>query len=356
MKPLVSIVLACVPLAACTDEIPSGHGEIELAITGDTEYAHYQLAVLDVRSGDQLLQRQMSAKANQATRFAAALPAGRPLLVDVLGTDGKGEVVGSGAVVVTLQESTKTTVDIGVLAKAGDVGVLDARISEAQLPQRDYLLADPAQSTAGSQQLLVAKLVDRATEKPLTDATIISIAGAVAPMFLVDPNAGTLTASFTWDTPQQFPATAGATFGYFDSNGRGWAATVSASFDSAAKPVDVELRWSAQLVLSGIVAPDMVVGPPQLRWALALADGTSKSGSPSLVTLVDDGADGVFEKSQVFAASGRIIPFDVEGAASIVMPVDLGGAIFDSDGDQALDSIVTIDKSGVVSTTPWPLE
>jgi hypothetical protein len=348
------IMVAIVGSVACTDEqMSEDEAELALSLAGDSsEFAEFRVTILDAATGNVVVKRTLDLDTVIGpimNRLVAVLPADKPLLVDVVATNANNEVIGSGGSLVTLPKLMRTAIHVAVIAHPGAPGLLDATFSPAHYPTRDYLLVDPPSNVPGGQQTLEARLRDHVTGLPLTDGFFLILNGVVAPMFSVGPNA--MTASWTWEGIDQGPIALSVFTGYVDSEGRGWIGSAVAELQDNTTPVDIEIGWKGVIPASGKLKTT------NGRWLLGYAPGDAQKGeSPAVAIATDADNDGVF-----IAIDRVVMPiefplfFVAANPTGIVMPADVAGIIFDSNGDGSRDRMLGIGGNGALQDIPWPI-
>ena len=344
---------------AADDSIPDGYGQLEARVDADpvAPYHAYTLYVVEIATGklvfdDSLAVDEIAMPID--SRFVAALPADRPLIVGVLATDADGVEVGAGSVVIELVPKQKTTIQIAVLAHAaGRAGTLDAQVTDAKLPSREVLAPAPATNKPGGTQTVFGQLT-AIGGAPVTDVVAVDLDAAVAPMFLVEK--GGVTTSFVWPTYAAYPASAAARLAFLDGAGRGWIGSATTKFAAADQPVVIDVAWSGQIHASGQL-------PNAGRWLMGPIEELDQTISPCGVAFFADGnGDGVFAGTErvrhAMAETGRAYFWTAPSPVALLMPpaVVVGGALVDTSGDGSFDTFLALDVGGQVHVTPWPID
>lgn len=353
VRSIAAAVVAVMAVSGCTDEAPDETGELGLELIGETGLvaSAFRVQVTRAADGQQLLARTI--KPNQIvmpidSRFVAALPAGQLLLVDVVALDDTNTEIGAGAAIVRLapKQLTQLVIELVAYQTGGSAGILGAVISEAALPDREYLFPDPADAAAGKAQALVARLTDAKTQQPVTNVVPVTADPALGPITVEPEPDGGVAARWTWPVPQ-VPTTTGVELAYLDAAGRGWIASASAGIVAPDMLAAVDFAWSGQVHLSGAAQSGG-------RWLVGLVM------PPALRFDSDRNGDGDFADANERAAfpipaNVRPVIFGVVAPTHIVTPTDIAGAIFDQDGDGKLDTIATVGADGALASAPWPL-
>jgi hypothetical protein len=355
---IAQVLLVLSTLSAGCDGTPDDHGEVDLAIAGDPDapYDSYAVEFVDISTGDLLLDRVVKPIAppdsmgSSDTRLLAALPSDRALLIDVVALDASDNPVGGGAAVVTLEARKKTPLTINVVAQPTRIpGVLDTHLVDALLPERDYLVPDPAQNGAGGNQILVAHTTDTRSGAPVTDAKVLELDGTAPTFTLANDNA--VIVAWKWLDEVVAPIDLEAAFAYLDAAGRGWIATASMHVEDLAAVSPIEIAWSGAVLATGTLA-----AADDGAWHIGLGDIPE---APHGVVYADADSDGDFDSAGEVVrleAAGRIVVWVATDPTQIIMPIDIGGLLADTDNDGTLDTIVALGADGLVAQSPWPLD
>ena len=345
-------------LAACTaeDQLPDGYGQLEAHVDGDpiAPYHTYHLYVVDTATTEILYEDSLEVDQVVGpvdSRFTAALPANRPLIVGVVATDANDFEVGGGSVVIQLAPKAKTSIDVQVLAyAAGRSGTLDAKLSDAQLPSRVVFAPQPATNYAGGTQRLFGKLAEARTSAPITDAVAVDIDSAVAPMFLVEN--GGVTTQFVWTKYQTYPASAKARIAYLDGGGRGWVGSATTKFAAFGETAVIDAAWTGQIHASGKLANTG-------RWMIGPYEDPNGAIAPCGVAVyADANGDGMYSGNErahhATVPDARFLAWTAPTPITLANPAAtvVGGALVASAGG-AFDTFIAIDVNGGVHVTPW---
>src|SRR5262245_34318430 len=124
MRTTIFLVMGVLAGCVADERVPEDYGELDVSLAGESTapFASYKVSVVDARSGKILLEQKIAIDPIVMpidSRFSAALPASRPLLVDVTAIDAGGAAVGSGAAVAVLAPQQTTWLSIDVVARPG---------------------------------------------------------------------------------------------------------------------------------------------------------------------------------------------------------------------------------------------